>query len=317
MESYHKFTRRKFGHDYKSPCHYHIIIKKNPDYQKFGTVRGDASIKPGNPGAPYISLTEQGQIISKNIFNLDKRFPQYFKTYQFIVMPDHIHIFLKVKDYMEKALGYYINGLKAGIAKEISFKQERKILPSNIFQPNYTDRIIYKGFNYHLIIDYIRENPYRLAVRKQIPYFFQRKYMFWLDGIKYEAYGNLMLMKNPFKMNIHLSDKCTQEEFEILLEEAIHVCENGGVMVSPFISGKEKLIRATGIKAGGKIIRITNKPLLELYKPGGEEFELCTQGRFLIIAPLESMGEISREVCRKMNGIASLIAGVSGFTAMK
>ena len=30
------YTRRKRNHDYCSPCHYHIIIKKNPNFPLWG-----------------------------------------------------------------------------------------------------------------------------------------------------------------------------------------------------------------------------------------------------------------------------------------
>lgn len=50
----------------------------------------------------------------------------------------------------------------------------------------------------------------------------------------------------------------------------------------------------------------------EEYKPSGEAFNACTEGRLLQISPWEYHMEhrtISREECLQLNGMAEVIAG--------
>ena len=48
------YTGRKKDHDYFAPSTYHIILKKNPDFEPFGKVEGSAKIKPGEEGCAHI-----------------------------------------------------------------------------------------------------------------------------------------------------------------------------------------------------------------------------------------------------------------------
>ncbi|MDE6867254.1 MAG: hypothetical protein K2J23_07650, partial [Muribaculaceae bacterium] len=92
---------------------------------------------------------------------------------------------------------------------------------------------------------------------------------------------------------------------------------NDGVLVSPFINPAEKKVRDWAIDNGGSLIYLTYKPFPEKYKPQGKMFDLCAEGRLLIIfiPPDEKEAEHIREKgspsyshCRKMNSIAKEIA---------
>ena len=58
----HSYHRRAINHDYYSPFIYHIILKKIPDCESFGSVIGDPRIKPGSPGSADIDESELGRI---------------------------------------------------------------------------------------------------------------------------------------------------------------------------------------------------------------------------------------------------------------
>lgn len=104
---------------------------------------------------------------------------------------------------------------------------------------------------------------------------------------------------------VHRAD--SEETFAFKKEKWLHTAANGGVLVSPFISKKEKNIRAEATELDGKFILITNAPFKEREKPSGKDFELCAKGRMLIIAPAEEL-EYSRTACMKMNALAAAIA---------
>ncbi|MCH5225823.1 MAG: transposase [Muribaculaceae bacterium] len=304
----HSYCRRKRGHDYYSPCRYHIILKKQPGFERFGRIVGDANIPPGNVGAAEMEWNKYGKAINHALFNLSHQFP-FLKVYQHMVMPDHVHIFLQVKERSEKHLGYYIGQLKGNIAKNISSQDKREILGEEIFQPNYTDKIIYWGRDFDIIYQYIRENPHRLAMRIQYPEFFKR-----IDEIKigdktYSIYGNHFLLQNPFKSQVVIHRRNSVEENEKLEYEWLRIAEGGGVLVSPFISMAEKRIRDLAEKEGGKFILIQSEPFSELFKPAKHNFDLCSDGKLLIIAPNEAWSGSFREVCLEMNKLAEEISG--------
>lgn len=130
-----------------------------------------------------------------------------------------------------------------------------------------------------------------------------------INGEEYEAYGNHFLLQHPFKMAVRIHRNNTDEENERLKEKWLEHIAEGGVLVSPFISPKEKHIRKCANEMGGKIILIQNEPFPEKYKPALSDFNLCSQGKLLIIAPVKTMGShLNYEICTKMNELAEKIA---------
>ena len=304
----HSFERRKRGHDYTAPCRYHIILKKNHLFPKYGEIIGDARIPYGQDGCADIALSPFGKVIRNSIENFPKEFP-FFQNYQYKVMPDHVHWFINVKERLPKHLGKYISLFKGEIAKNISSFLLRNLASEDIFQPNYTDKIIYPGKNFNVIFNYIRENPHRLAMRIQFPEFFRR-----VDEIKigdkiYSSYGNQFLLTNPFKEAIIIHRRYSPQEIEELRKEWLRTAIGGGVLISPFISPSEKTIRDEAEKLGCKFILIQDQPFSEKFKPPKHNFDLCSEGKLLIIAPKEPMKEKSfRNKCIEMNELAEFIA---------
>ena len=80
----HSYTRRCHGHDYRAPFIYHIILSKADGCATFGSVKGDARIKPGRPGSAYIEMSPLGNIIKNAIKALPKDFP-IVQLYQYCV----------------------------------------------------------------------------------------------------------------------------------------------------------------------------------------------------------------------------------------
>lgn len=146
-------------------------------------------------------------------------------------------------------------------------------------------------------------------MRMQYPEFFQRRRGVQIAEERYEMYGNLFLLRNPDKLQVQTHRRWTQKETEDYMAQCMEEAMKGTVMVSPFISECEKRIRDATEEAGALQILIVNDEFGERYKPGGKMFELCSQGRLLII----SMGKPpkpkpSREDCKEMNALAKLLA---------
>lgn len=302
-----RYHQRAFAHNYRAPFIYHIILKKNNNCVIFGMIEGDARIGPGNNGSAFIRETPLGSTIAKSIISLPKHFP-ILQIYQYMVMPDHVHILLRVKEWSEKHLDYYIDHLIANIAANYSLVAGSIFKGDDIFQPGYCDKPLLLKRSLDGLFKYIRENPHRLAVRKQFPQFFRTVRNLQIGTHGYQAYGNLFLLRNPDKEAVKISRKFSPEEKEQKRALWLHTASNGGVLVSPFISREEKAIRAEADTLGAKIILITHEAFDERYKPSGHDFDLCCKGRLLIISLGLASGEpISRHLCLQMNDLAQLI----------
>ena len=283
-------------HDYRGRSIYHITIGKAPACPVFSHISG-------SPSAPLVFRTAIGAIIERQILNFPNLCPS-LQILQYAIMPDHVHFAIFARDYLPKVLGRYI-----GMMKVLTGQILRNEFPeiTDIFTPDFHDRYLLPTHKLQTVINYIRENPKRLLERREKPLFFQRINNLEINGIRWQAYGNLQLLNNPFKapVIIHRADP------EALLcakhRRWKHLYENGGVLVSPFISQPEKRVRHLCEEAGGKIILLSNKPFGEREKPAVHDFEQCSQGRLLILAPVTKLPD-GRESFLFLNSAAESIA---------
>lgn len=304
----HSYTRRARWHDYRAPFIYHIILKKAVTCNIFGEIRGDARIRPSEKGSAYIEKTQLGQIIETAIKRLDKEFP-ILQIYQYSIMPDHVHLLLRVRQRSEMHLGFYITKLKGKIRQDYSQLIGKQLNSEDIFQSNYCDKILSAKRNLNELFRYIRENPHRLAMRMQYPHFFQRTRRLRIGEYEYEAYGNLFLFRNPDKMPVKISRMTSENTKERMKEQWIENAAMGTVLISPFISKEEKIVRREAESIGANIILIVHEKFTERYKPSARDFDLCSSGRLLIISLGENIGtQLTKEICNRMNALAKEIA---------
>lgn len=279
-----RHNKRAWWHDYYSRSIYLITINKRPEVSAFGHLVGDWQIPFGSPGSPDVLLSDIGKIIRKWI----KKFPSIIpncQLYQYKVMPDHIHLLIFVKERTPLHLGKYISVFKNSIRSELN---------QSVFQSGFNDKILSVTRKLDDIFRYIRENPLRLAIRMANPDNFKRCDEIKIRGKLYSGYGNLLLLKNPFREAVIVHRKSSEQERTYQHDRWIYHCYGGGVLVSPFISQSEKDIRKEVEKFGGRIILIVDKPLPEPpWKPAYRDFYRCANGELLILAPV---GEENRQL---------------------
>ena len=306
----HTYTRRKRNHDYYAACNYHIILKKGGAPEPFSQIIGDAKITPGLPGCADVKWSLLGRAIANTIHHFPKDFP-IIAMYAYCVMPDHVHISLRVKERSKYHLGYYLSHLKGRIGKAYSQTIGREISSDDIFQENYTDKPLYTNRSLDALRTYIRLNPHRLAMRQQYPQFFQRVRKLKIGEHEYEAYGNLFHFRNPDKSAVKISRRFSEEEKARKKARWLEDAATGTVLVSPFIHKEEKAIRAEAEACGASIILITAEAFPERYKPAEHDFNLCSYGSLLIITlGLPAGTELTREICERMNALASEICSI-------
>ena len=311
------YNRRKRGHDYYGPFIYHIILKKKKGAPEFSAIIGDPSISPGLPGCARPNYSKMGYAIFNALREFEKKYPEFIKK-QYSIMPDHVHLILQKLVRTDTHLETYMEILK-GLVADFYVKEGKPFLNSNeIFEPRFTDKLLYRKMDLQVWIDYVGQNPHRRAMIMKFPDFFQRISNLTLGEQTYETYGNLFLFKNPDKFAVrirrHFSDKEKREH----ANEALLAAEEGSILISPFISKEEKEIRKEAELKGAKIILIQHEEFGEKYKPFKHDYELCAEGRLLIISLKMPKGTVlTHEICTQMNELAALICNSVGTSSGK
>ena len=291
-------TKRANWHDYRSPGRYMITLSKSPVIPPFSQIDGDWRLPVGTRGSSYTRWSPTGRIIADKLYHIREIHPS-LRAEQYIVMPDHVHVLLWVQSILPEHLGFFIARFKNTINLAIG--------TDHIFEDGFNDQIVTNKRNLNTIFNYIRSNPYRLAIRRAYPDFFTRCNNLMIGDVPCQAYGNIHLLDNPFKDQVIVHRADNDQTFLANKDRWLHTAANGGVLVSPFISQREKSIRKEAESSGGRFILITNRSFSEREKPSGKDFDLCAQGRLLIIAPLTPM-PLDRSSCLKMNSLAQTIA---------
>lgn len=283
-------------HDYKSRCIYHITIGKAPSCPDFSQISGPAE-------DPVVKRSPIGRIIKAQIANFPNLCPS-LRVLQDIIMPDHIHFAIFAQEYLPYVIGRYIGMMKVKCGQLI-----RELFPevTDVFTPDFHDRYLRRYHSLPAIIGYIKQNPGRLQARRQNPDFFRKINNIIICGSHWQAYGNLQLLDNPFKAPVVLHRSDSETILSDKERRWRHLAENGGVLVSPFISPREKEERRRCEEANGKIILLTNRPFREREKPTLHDFEQCSQGRLLILAPMAPLTP-GRTTFLYLNSIAEYLS---------
>lgn len=289
--------------DYRQRQIYLITLKKLPEIPPFGSIAGDWRLPQGTPGRSYTKASPLGAIIKSCLRDIATIHPA-LRIYQYALMPDHIHIILSVEAYLDEVVGRKLAAFKVMANKRANLDQ--------IFERGFNDQILTSTRNLDSLYIYLRENPYRLAVRIANPEYFSRINQLNIGGVNYAAYGNIHLLMNPFKEQVivHRADDAGTRQAN--RQRWLHTGSNGGVIVSPFISPAEKAIRKEAEDLGTKIILITHEAFTERYKPAAHDFALCAEGRLLIITlSLPHGTALTRSHCLRMNQLAAAIAALA------
>lgn len=274
-----------------------VTLNKLPGVTDFGILQGDSRLPVGQKGGSFVSATAIGSAI-KEVLRQFYLIEPNIRILQYALMPDHVHVLLFVEQHTEEILGRIIARFKVEVNKTAGMKQ--------VFAKGFNDQILKSTRSLDVIYNYLRSNARRLAVRRANPEFFRRVNALTIGEMTYQAYGNFQLLECPFKEQVVVHRSDTPEQRHHARERWLYTAANGGVLVSPFISPAEKAVRTDAEEAGGRFILITNRPMEDRYKPTGRDFDLCEQGRMLILSA-NLPGSLTRSVCLGLNALARAI----------
>ena len=222
-------------------------------------------------------------------------------------MPDHIHLILFVTDRISMSLRNHIARFKASCR----LPEHSAYIP--LFEKGFHDRILSRAGQLQAMRKYVADNPRRFIIKCSNPDLFRRYNRIQIEGRVFDAYGNIFLLRDFDKMAVAVHRADTDEKRAHDRDTWLRCADNGGVLISPFISKAEKDIREAAISLGGRIIHIRNEGFEKRFKPSGRDFDLCASGRLLLIAPWpEKLNRsiVTRKEALEMNALASDLAAL-------
>lgn len=287
-------------HDYTGAGFYMITLVTAPRRNFFGTCKDNA-----------VQLSMEGQHVV-DAWHAIPTFTPQIEAQELIVMPDHLHGILFAKEKLPRTLSAIVRGFKSGITSAL--RRASRDASLSVFQDGFHDLVSLDVKSVKAYSAYIKDNPRRYCLKREHPDLFIR-----LDHLSspnlprdlpWTGFGNPFLLDKPLRLAVRVSRSATPDEIntkKALFLEAIH---QGAVLISPFISPGEKEMVAYAIEAGGSVIVLKHEGFPPLYKPSGAYFDLCAQGRLLILSCSGFTGQkmpLTREACLQMNGWCSAI----------
>lgn len=290
--------------DYQAPSIQLLTFVTTDRLPLFGELRGETVV-----------LSALGQRIAGEIEHIPTyRDASAIEVCSYMVMPDHVHILLHIHERLPKHLGQYIRWFKikctdayhelnptpASISATIS-SDLGAVSPSNKiwpFAPEYHDRVLTGKNQLAHMIQYIRSNPHRLALKRAHKDLFSICQQIPIAGINCTTLGNLFLADHPLRQALHCSRSLTQEQINQLKEECLAQAANGTVFISASISEGEKQICRALNEAGFPLVVLLSEgfpspdsPHYRYYKPHGTYFEACAAGKLLLVEPAKELFE--------------------------
>ena len=308
---------REKGWDYRGRAIYHFTLPVEGRYPLFGVIEG------GSAETATVRLNAFGQRVCMLLRGL----PQFYaekgyalKVLATRVMPDHIHLVIQVLEPLPRSIGTVVRGFKSACtsiykreyyrggenaakvhedenAANGTFMHFDRIfaVSSSIWQPDkayYHERILHAPGQLRHMIDYVKDNPRRLWLKKHNPTLFKLHRRTQAHGLLFTSLGNHFLLDWPDRQMVELSRNAPADEVEQRLGEALAAAKNGAITYTAAISKGEQLIARTLRQQGFPLVILLNDGFPKegssherYFKPGGVYFEACAEGRLLLLEP--------------------------------
>ena len=261
------------------------------------------------PDAPHIVLSPLGEKVKLCLENMPHAIPQ-IDLICYAIMPNHIHFIVAVRSEMQRSIKMVVRSfmsmtsnimhrmIKEGTVKwsnkNTVSQKERGDKDAPLWKPGSCIGICYTERKLHTRIGYVLENPFFGILESERHGFMERTMGLNIAGRKYCAYGNMLLLKEPDRMQVfcHRKHPITNEPYHLtqdFLREKQSIIEasaNGVVIVTPGISPGEQDIMLEVLRSGGNVINILKEdiPLSDKWHPDKERRLYCSQGNMLVLS---------------------------------
>lgn len=261
------------------------------------------------PGAPHIELSPLGIKVKESL----ERMPQVEPKIELVcysIMPNHIHFIIAVRGELSRPIGTIIRSFLGATSRSLHMlKAEGKIQwnsaaasiarkasteKPSLWQPGYCIGICQTEQKLHTRIGYVIENPFFGILETERHDFMKRTMMLTIKGRRYSGYGNMLLLKEPDRLQVfcHRNHPVTHEPYHLtqdFMEEKqaiLNAAADGVVIVTPGISPGESDIMWSVLQNGGNVINIQQEeiPISDKWHPEKERRIYCSQGQMLVLS---------------------------------
>ena len=335
---------QEYGTAWKGVGLYHITLKI-PSREP---LLGSLVIPENDPTQARVERTPLGEALINVMFDTQHRHREV-QILHFTIMPDHLHTIWYVRRPMKRGIlsvaqGFWTGAKKLGrahsyaatvsrVASSLFPTVSREDYKSNTLRlqlgdeayyalsPLFTEKPFVRPMGHYrqspTTIRYLDMNPQRLATQRLKPGFFRVQEGIEIAGRTYSGIGNLKLLMYDYYAPVHVRRTMIEEAMhgdDKRLRDYMNGCvlaaRQGAVMVSPFISDKEKEVMIVLLKEEHPIIYIADNGFRDYYKPSDGLFDAVAAGRVLILSPWEydaGKKHVTREECVAMNQMAEEI----------
>lgn len=261
------------------------------------------------PGAPHIELSPLGIKVKESL----ERMPQVEPKIELVcysIMPNHIHFIIAVRGELNRPIGTIIRSFMGATSRSLHMlKAEGKIQwnsaaasiarkasteKPSLWQPGYCIGICHTEQKLHTRIGYVIENPFFGILETDRHDFMKRTMMLTIKGRRYSGYGNMLLLKEPDRLQVfcHRNHPVTHEPYHLTQDfweekqAILNAASDGVVIVTPGISPGEADIMWSVLQNGGFVINIQQEeiPISDKWHPEKERRIYCSQGQMLVLS---------------------------------
>ena len=292
----------------------------------------------GPAAGAYVALSPLGKAIRDEEIRKISLVYKVVEVWKLCIMPDHIHMIIRVNEDLPegKHLGHVMAGFKGGCSRAwwrltaaadtegmtaaaspaaattpaVSAAGNAPRLP--LFESGYNDQVLLDDGQLDRWKHYLDDNPRRLAIKRLHPDYFTTLNYADIAEWHCQLVGNRFLLDIPQKVAVIVHSAYSDQEYAEYRERWLSFGEAGGILVSAAIATREKEVMREAMNRGYRLILVRENGFQPLYKPAGESFDACSDGRLLQVSPWEHHMErrrISREQCLMLNRLVETIVG--------
>lgn len=300
---------RLLSFDYTSPFFYMVTLKRRPGFAPLSQITDASSPPLDSHGRPrYLVASDLTMAFASAIRSFAaKSQGGLWPIETFIVMPDHLHLLLHLKDTGGRlGLAAHVEALAAELSRiyytmrpgadgrvhpdlrHSDGKAYRSFAnPSalSIFTSDWHDWIVMRDGQLAAFTRYIRENPRRAWLRHQNRQFFTRPGHLAFANREWFSYGNPAILELPVLEAFRCSRSWAKgdREWAAAVARASRIGP-GGAGVGTFMSPCEKACGNAIFKEGGAFVVLSPEGFGERWHPPREKEALCANGRMLCLS---------------------------------
>ena len=180
-----------------------------------------------------------------------------------------------------------------------------------LFEPNYNDLICKSYDMLPTLINYVKDNPRRLLMKRAYPDYLRPFFGLRIGSHTYNGIGNLALLNAPHRLAVRVSRRNNEAQLQDEVRRYMTAAQSGTVLISPAISPGEKHVMRAAFDAKFPTIVIMENGFTPLSKPHGEQFYACAEGRLLMLSPWPHHNDrhkLTAQQCQALNLMAQELA---------